>query len=93
MSKIYCFRDFAQAFLKDEVEILLISYQSAFEDPDELGYMPVEVCLMSYKYTGGITQRTYHCIFNSGSPPYGMKAECRQFAIQVRYQFFFQNSK
>ena len=35
--------EFAVAFLSGTVELLIISYQSAYEDPDELGYMPGSV--------------------------------------------------
>ena len=32
--------EFAKAFLNDEIELLFVSFQSMYEDPDELGYMP-----------------------------------------------------
>lgn len=33
-------RDFAVGFLNREVDIILASFQSMFEDPDEMGYQP-----------------------------------------------------
>ena len=33
-------RDFAEGFLKREVDFILASFQSMFEDPDEMGYQP-----------------------------------------------------
>ena len=33
-------RDFADGFLNREVDFILASFQSMFEDPDEMGYQP-----------------------------------------------------
>ena len=33
-------RDFTAGFLKGEVDFILASFQSMFEDPDEMGYQP-----------------------------------------------------
>ena len=41
---------------------------------------------MPYKLNGGVVRdNIFHTIFNPGPPPYGMKAECRQFAIQTHH--------
>ena len=65
-----------------ELELLFVSYQSQYEDPDEQGFCPVEVCFMAYDLNHGIKSEK-HFILDPGPPPYGMKAECRQHAVQA----------
>ena len=84
--------DYAQAFVDGELEILFVSYQSQYEDPDELGFCPVEVSLMAYTLHEGIKNKL-HFIMDPGPPPYGMKAECRQHAVQTHHIDPFSNDR
>lgn len=84
--------EFTKSFLNGECEILLASYQSQYDDPDERGFCPVEVSLLAYDIKDGIKD-LLHIIMDPGPPPYGMKAECRQYAIQTHHIDLFSNRK
>ncbi|CBY34310.1 unnamed protein product [Oikopleura dioica] len=76
--------EYVDSFLQEGIEILFIAFQSQFDDPDELGFRPMEVCIMSYSLQNGIGN-IFHEIMDPGQPPYGMMAEVRQHATQTHH--------
>merc|ERR1712168_529500 len=76
-------RDYAHGLLNKEINILLASFQSMYEYPDEIGYLPVEISLKMFSLENGFEndpREEFYLLYDIGPPPRGLAAEAFQFA-------------
>jgi hypothetical protein len=82
--------EYVDSFLHEGIELLFIAFQSQFDDPDELGFRPMEVAIMTYSLQNGIG-KIYHEIMDPGPPPYGMMVIPIFFISPVTRQVFLRD--